>query len=198
MDLTTSALLAFLGVILIDIVLSGDNAIIIGTLAASLPDTQRNKAIYAGMAIAVVARIILSLFAVYLLSIPGLQLIGGLLLLYVAWGMYSDLRDDGTMNDSTETKAPRSFGRAMIAITIADLSMSIDNVLAVAGTAKDHWEALIFGLILSVGIMAFAATLVAKLIEKFAWIAWIGLAFVLFIAGKMIYHGVPEVIAFFH
>jgi YjbE family integral membrane protein len=198
MDFSTAAILAFLGVILIDVVLSGDNAVIIGTLAASLPDHQRKKAVFAGMGIAVVARILLSLVAVKLLLIPGLQFFGGILLLYVAYGMWKDLDDDGSMNDSTETKKPRSFGKAMVAITIADLSMSLDNVLAVAGTAKDHWEALIFGLFLSVAIMMFGALLVAKLVKKYAWIAWVGLVFVLFIAGKMIYHGYPEVPVLFH
>ena len=196
--LTTSAILAFFGVILIDIVLSGDNAIVIGTLAASLDPKQRNKAIAFGMGIAVAARIVLSLGAVYLLMIPGIQLLGAIMLLYVAWGMFSDLRDDGELNDSTETKTPRTFVSAMVAITIADLSMSIDNVIGVAGVAKDHWEALIFGLILSVLIMAFGAKLVSTLIDKFKWIAWVGLGLILLIAGKMFYHGVPELINYFN
>lgn len=192
MDFSTSSIFAFLGVILIDIVLSGDNAVIIGTIAAGLPDKQRDKAIAAGMAIAVVARILLSLIAAWLLTVPGLQLVCGLLLLYVAWGMYNDIRGD---DDESAEKTPKSFGRALLAITLADLSMSLDNVLAVAGAATGHWGALIFGLLLSVAIMAFAAALVARLVEKHAWIAWVGLVFVLFVAARMLYHGVPEVVA---
>jgi YjbE family integral membrane protein len=194
-----SGLLAFAGVILIDIVLSGDNAVVIGAMAASLPAAQRSKAIFWGMSIAVAARIIFSLGAVYLLMIPGIQVIGAAALLWVAYNMYKDLKDDGTLNDSPDAvKAPRTFKSAMIAITVADISMSIDNVLAVAGTAKDHMTALIFGLLLSIAIMAFAANYVAKLIEKFAWVAWVGFAFILIIAGKMFYHGIPELIAYFN
>jgi YjbE family integral membrane protein len=193
-----TGLLAFAGVILIDIVLSGDNAVVIGAMAASLPEAQRNKAIMYGMIIAVVARIILSLGAVYLLMIPGIQVIGAAALIWVAYNMYKDLKDDGDLNDSTETKAPRTFASAMIAITVADLSMSIDNVLAVAGTARDHWEALVFGLVLSVAIMAFAAKFVSNMIQRWAWIAWVGLAFILIIAAKMFYHGIPELLAYFN
>lgn len=192
MDLTSSSIFAFLGVILIDIVLSGDNAVIIGTIAAGLPDKQRDKAIAAGMAVAVIARILLSLIAAWLLTIPGLQVVGGLLLLYVAWGMYKDIRGG---DEEGASKAPRSFGRAMLAIILADLSMSLDNVLAVAGTATGHWAALMFGLLLSVAIMAFAAALVARLVEKHAWIAWVGLVFVLFVAVRMLVEGTPELMA---
>ncbi|GHB16367.1 YjbE family putative metal transport protein [Salinicola rhizosphaerae] len=192
MDLTSSSIFAFLGVILIDIVLSGDNAVIIGTIAAGLPDKQRDKAIAAGMAVAVIARILLSLIAAWLLTIPGLQVVGGLLLLYVARGMYKDIRGG---DEEGASKAPRSFGRAMLAIILADLSMSLDNVLAVAGTATGHWAALMFGLLLSVAIMAFAAALVARLVEKHAWIAWVGLVFVLFVAVRMLVEGTPELMA---
>lgn len=197
MDITTGALFAFLGVIFVDLVLSGDNAVIIGTVASSLPQQQRNKAILIGMGLAVILRIILSLFAVYLLAIPGLQFFGGLLLFWVAWGMWKDLRDDGELNDSTETKLPKSFSAALVSITLADLSMSIDNVLAVAGTAKDHWEALVFGLILSIVLMAFAAKLVADLIDKYTWIAWVGLVMIVGVGAKMIYHGAPQLASFF-
>lgn len=194
---TSAAILALLGVILLDLVLSGDNAVIIGTVAAGLPEKDRNRAIMFGMALAVILRIILSLFAVYLLMIPGLQFFGGAALLWVAYGMYKDLTDDGELNDSTETRHPKTFASALFAITIADLSMSIDNVLAVAGTAKDHWEVMVFGLVLSIALMAFAAKLVSNLIDRFTWIAWIGLALILFVGGKMMYHGYPQLIQYF-
>jgi YjbE family integral membrane protein len=195
---TSAALAALLAVILLDIVLSGDNAVIIGTVAAGLPEEQRNKAIMGGMAIAVVLRIILSIFAVYLLAVPGLQLVGGLALFWVAWGMYKDLKDDGDINASTTGPAvKKTFASAFVAITIADVSMSIDNVLAVAGTAKDHMEIMIFGLVLSIFIMAFGAKLVANLIHKYSWIAWVGLALIVFVGGKMVYHGVPQVVQYF-
>jgi YjbE family integral membrane protein len=186
--------MVFLQVILLDIVLSGDNAVIIGTLAASLDPKQRNKAIGFGMLLAVIARVMLSLGVVYLLMIPGIMIIGGLLLFYVAWKMWSDLRDDGSIDGSNINKEPKSFGSALVSIAIADISMSLDNVLAVAGTVAGHWPALVFGLFLSVAIMAVAAKLVSNIIDKHKWVSYIGLLLILFVAGRMVYHGVPELL----
>lgn len=191
-------ILAFFQVILIDIVLSGDNAVIIGALAAGLVPELRNKAIFYGMLIAVILRVIFSLGVVWLLQIPFVMIIGGLLLFWVAFKMYRDLRDDGSINDSEETKHPKTMLSALVAIALADVSMSLDNVLGVAGAANGHMPALIVGLVLSVIIMGFAAKLVSSLIERHKWIAWVGLVMILFVAGRMIVHGAPEVLALFH
>ena len=187
-------LLTFGGIILLDIVLSGDNAVIIGAKAASLPAPMRKKAILYGMSMAVIFRIVLSLFATFLVTIPGLRMLGGLTLIWVAYGMYKDLTDNEEF-DGSEVTAADNFRSALLAIAAADLSMSVDNILAVAGTANGHWGALIFGLVLSIAIMAFAANLVAVLIEKYRWIAWGGLAMVLFVAAKLIHEDIPTVMA---
>lgn len=196
MDIWTT-LVTFGGIVLLDIVLSGDNAVIIGAKAASLPTPMRKKAIFYGMTMAVLFRVVLSLFATYLITIPGLRLIGGLSLLWVAWGMYKDLVDDGEFNGSEE-QAATNFRSALIAIAVADLSMSVDNILAVAGTANGHWGALIFGLILSIAIMALAANLVANMIERWKWIAWVGLILVLFVGIRLIYEDVPVLLTYLH
>jgi len=193
-----SALFAALGVVLIDVVLSGDNAVVIGAKAASLPEHQQKKAIFYGMTAACALRIILSLAAAWLLNIPAIHIFGGLALLYVAYGMWGDLRDDGEMNDSLEPQGDGKFFHALIAILIADVSMSIDNVLGVAGVASAHPWILAFGLILSIGLMTVAATLVAKLIKRYHWIAWFGFFMILGVAGKMFYEGYPSFIALFH
>lgn len=191
MDNLLANLITFGGIILLDVVLSGDNAVIIGAKAATLPPDQRKKALLFGMTAAAIFRIVASLFATFLVTIPGLRFAGGLALLYVAYGMWNDLRDDGTMDASNE-EAAGTFRSALIAIAIADISMSIDNVLAVAGAASGNFIALVFGLVLSIAIMAFAANFVAKLIERWRWLAWIGFFLVLFIAGRLMYEDVHQ------
>lgn len=194
-----AALLALFSVILLDLVLSGDNAIVIGTIAASLPQDQQAKAVDLGMLVAVILRIFFCLIGAYLLMIPGVKVIGGLLLLWVAWGMYKDMKDDGELDDSAsgDTKK-KTFIGAIWAITLADMSMSIDNVLAVAGTAHDHVVALVIGLLFSVGALLIASKIVVKVINKFTWLAWVGMGIIVLVGGKMIYHGIPELIADYH
>lgn len=182
--------LSFVQVIFIDIVLSGDNAVIIGALAASLPEEKRNKAILWGMGMAVVMRIILSLGVVWLIQIPGIMIFGGVLLAYVAYKMYLDLSDNGVADGSTVKANPVTFFGALTSIALADLSMSLDNVLGVVGAAGQHVWALVFGLVLSVSIMAFAAKMVSSLIDKYRWIGWVGLGLIIFISAKMIYEGI--------
>jgi YjbE family integral membrane protein len=191
-------LFKFASIILLDIVLSGDNAIVVGAKAASLPTEQRKKAIRYGSIMAVVFRILLSLVATWLIAIPGLRLVGGLALMYVAWGMFKDISDNGTEDGSTVAPTNGNFRTALIAIAVADLSMSIDNILAVAGAAQGHFLALVFGLVFSIGIMMFAANLVASLIERWRWLAWVGLVLVLFIGIRLIVEDVPVVASLFH
>lgn len=189
----------FGGIVLLDIVLSGDNAVIIGAKAAALPEDQRKKVIRYGMWMAAGFRIVLLFLATYLLQIPFVRAAGGLALLYVAWGMFKDIQDNSELDGSTETSnAVSSFRAALIAVALADLSMSIDNILAVAGAAGDHYIALVFGICLSIFIMIYAANFVASLIEKWRWLAWFGLVLVLYIAGHLIYEDVPALIALFH
>jgi YjbE family integral membrane protein len=203
---TGPGLAALVQVILIDLVLAGDNAVVIGLAAAGLEPTLRRKAILIGIIAATLLRISFALITTQLLSLGGgLLIAGGILLLYVCWKMYrelsvsheaeqdatealtdSDLNADGTV----AKKAPRKTLRdAVVQIIIADVSMSLDNVLAVAGAAKDHFEALIFGLALSVVLMGVAATFIARLLHRFRWIAWIGLAIILFVAVRMTLEG---------
>lgn len=191
------AFLKFIQIILLDVVLSGDNAVIIGAKAASLPVDQRKKAIRYGMLMAVAFRIVVSLFATYLVTVPGLRFAGGLALIWVAYGMWNDLRDNGDADGSSE-KPALSFRDALIAIAVADISMSIDNVLAVAGAAEGHFLSLAFGLVLSIVIMMFAAEAVAKLIGRWRWLAWIGFALVLYIAFKLMYEDWPTIVGLFH
>ena len=179
--------LAILGqIILIDLVLAGDNAIIIGMVASKFPREQRKKIIFWGIGGAVVLRIILTLFTAYLLQITGLRLIGGLLLLYIVYKLYidvikgSDREEDINVDNS-------SFLKAIWTILLADFTMSLDNVLGVAGAAGDHYKLLIFGLVLSILLMAFAATLISNWIKKYKWIAWAGLFAVLIVAIELIY-----------
>jgi YjbE family integral membrane protein len=197
-SLMTFDSLAALGqVVLIDLVLAGDNAIVVGALAAGLPAEQRKKVIMIGIIAALVLRIAFALIVTQLLQIVGLILAGGLLLLWVAWKMYRELRHEGESAGSPEMEGDgrsglrpaKSYASAAWAVALADVSMSLDNVLAVAGAARDHPWILIFGLVLAVGLMGLAANLIAKYIERYRWIAWIGLAVILFVAGKMIYDG---------
>jgi YjbE family integral membrane protein len=200
---------ALVAVLLIDIVLAGDNAIVVGMAAAGLPADQRRKAIFWGIIAATVMRIAFASITVQLLSIVGIVLAGGILLLWVCWKMYRELRDGGSheMPKTTEQSegvgalggdaapgAPRkTLRQAITQILVADVSMSLDNVLAVAGAAKDHPYILIFGLAVSVVLMGVAATFIAKLLDKHRWIAWIGLLVILYVAGQMIYEGTFQI-----
>jgi len=197
---STSELAAFGQVLMIDIMLAGDNAIIVGALAAGLPADQRRKVIVIGIVAALVLRIIFALLVTQLMQIVGLIFAGGLLLLWVSWKMYRELRPAGASGGSPEIEgdehsglAPaKSFAAAAWAVAVADVSMSLDNVLAVAGAARDHPGILIIGLILSVALMGIAANILAKYIERYRWIAWIGLAVILYVAGSMIYDGIVD------
>jgi YjbE family integral membrane protein len=194
-----SALSAFLQVLAIDIVLAGDNAIVVGALAAGLPADQRRKVIMIGVLAALVLRIIFALMVTWLLGIVGLVFAGGVLLLWVAWKMYRDLGADHATDsegspeiegdEDSGIKSAKSFAAAAWAVAVADVSMSLDNVLAVAGAAKDHPGIMIVGLIFAVALMGIAANIIAKYIERYRWIAWVGMAVIVYVAGKMIYDG---------
>jgi YjbE family integral membrane protein len=191
------ALSAFLMVLGIDLVLAGDNAIVVGALAAGLPPEQRRKVILIGVIAALVLRILFALIVTQLMQIIGLILVGGLLLLWVSWKMWRELRHTGESAGSPEIegdehaglKPAKSFAGAAWAVAVADVSMSLDNVLAVAGAAKDHPGIMIVGLIVAVALMGLAANIIAKYIERYRWIAYLGLLIILYVAGKMIYEG---------
>ena len=186
-DLITPEQIAILTqIILIDLVLAGDNAIIIGMVASKFPLDQRKKIIFWGIGGAVVLRIILTLLTAYLLQITGLRLIGGLLLLYIVYKLYVDVVK-GFENESDIKVDNSSFLKAIWTILLADFTMSLDNVLGVAGAAGDHYYLLIFGLVLSIILMATAATLISGWIKKYRWIAWIGLLAILVVAVELIY-----------
>lgn len=177
----------------VNLILSGDNAVLIALAAAGLPAAQRGKAILFGMILAVFLRIILSLGAVYLLAIPGIMLIGGLVLLWIAYSFFKELRaKDKDAEDGHVDNAPKTMAVALRQIVIADVSMSLDNVLAVAGAAKGNMEMLIIGLAISILLMGVAATLIAKLLEKFPVIAYIGVALIVYIGVEMIYHDIQH------
>ena len=173
-------------IILIDLVLAGDNAIIIGMVASKFPTEQRKKIIFWGIGGAVVLRIILTLLTAYLLQITGLRLIGGLLLLYIVYKLFVDVIKGATYEDNIKVDNS-NFLKAIWTILLADFTMSLDNVLGVAGAAGDHYGLLIFGLILSIILMATAATLISNWIKKYKWIAWAGLLAILFVAIELIY-----------
>ena len=173
-------------IILIDLVLAGDNAIIIGMVASKFPLEQRKKIIFWGIGGAVVLRIILTLLTAYLLQITGLRLIGGLLLLYIVYKLYVDVVK-GSDHDSDIKVDNSSFLKAIWTILLADFTMSLDNVLGVAGAAGDHYYLLVFGLVLSIVLMATAATLISNWIKKYKWIAWAGLIAILIVAIELIY-----------
>jgi YjbE family integral membrane protein len=199
--ISAAAVTAFLEILFIDIVLAGDNAIVVGALAAGLPAEQRKKVILIGVAAALVLRIAFALVVSQLLQIVGLVLAGGILLLWVAWKMYRELRRAGESAGSEETagdehsgvKPARTFANAAWGVALADVSMSLDNVLAVAGAAREHPYVLVFGLVLSVLLMGVAANFIARYIERYRWIAWGGLLVILWVALKMIYEGVGHV-----
>ena len=178
----------FFQIIFIDLVLAGDNAIIIGMVASQFPLEKRKKIIFWGIALAVILRILLTLITAYLLQIQGIRLIGGLALLYIVYKLYKDVITQNSKDDQKNLKIDdKSFFKAIVTVLIADFTMSLDNVLGVAGAAKDHYFLLIFGLILSIALMAFAATLISKWIKKYKWIAWLGLFAILIVAIELIY-----------
>ncbi len=194
---TQASLTAFLQVIVIDLVLAGDNAVVIGLAAAGLPKEQRGRAILVGIIAATVLRIAFAGIAVELLAIVGLLFAGGILLLWVSWKMWRELRrpaDEATGAAAAGAGAkPKTFAQAALQIVLADVSMSLDNVLAVAGAAREHALALVFGLGLSIVLMGVAANLVARLLHRHRWIAYIGLAIVLYVALDMIWRGAWEI-----
>ena len=173
-------------IILIDLVLAGDNAIIIGMVASKFPSEQRKKIIFWGIGGAVILRIILTLLTAYLLQITGLRLIGGLLLLYIVYKLYTDVIRGSSHEDDIKVDNS-NFLKAIWTILLADFTMSLDNVLGVAGAAGDHYVLLVFGLILSIVLMATAATLISNWIKKYKWIAWGGLLAILVVAIELIY-----------
>ena len=208
--ITPQALTAFFQVMMIDLVLAGDNAIVIGLAAAGLPADQRHKVILIGIIAATVLRIVFASVTTQLLQIVGLLFAGGILLLWVCWKMWRELRTsheqevqaeealsehDINADGTVAAVAPRkTFAQAAWQIVIADVSMSLDNVLAVAGAARDHPYVLIFGLVLSIALMGIAASFIARLLNRHRWIAYVGLAIILYVAGDMIYRGFFEVL----
>jgi YjbE family integral membrane protein len=197
-----AALTAFFQVILIDLVLAGDNAIVVGALAAGLPPKERRKVIMLGVVAALVLRIAFALVVTQLLQIVGLILAGGLLLLWVAWKMWRELRAPQDCSPGSEeivgdersgVQPAKSFAAAAWGVAIADVSMSLDNVLAVAGAAREHPGILIVGLVIAVALMGIAANLIARYIERYRWIAWVGLLVIMWVAVKMIWEGYHDV-----
>jgi YjbE family integral membrane protein len=196
-----AALTAFFEILMIDVVLAGDNAIVVGALAAGLPEAERKKVIMLGVMAALVLRIGFALMVSQLLGIVGLVLAGGLLLLWVAWRMYRELHHAGESRGSPEiawdahsgVATRKSFAAAAWSVALADVSMSLDNVLAVAGAAREHPTILVIGLVLSVILMGAASNIIAKYIERYRWIAWIGLAVIVWVAAKMIWDGWHDV-----
>ncbi len=197
--MSQGALTALLQVIAIDLVLAGDNAVVIGMAAAGLPPERRSRAILVGIVAATGLRVLFAIFAVQLLDIVGLLLAGGILLLWVCWKMWRELRGPSKHDAvaglaGADTQIPRkSFAQAAWQIIMADISMSLDNVLAVAGAARDHPAALVFGLGLSIVLMGVAAGVVARLLNRHRWIAYVGLAIILYVAFDMIWRGAHEV-----
>ena len=192
-----------LSVVIIDVVLAGDNAIVVGMAASGLPIEQRRNVICLGIAAATVLRIFFAYFAVQLLAVIGLTLAGGVLLLWVSWKMYREIRETQIIDPAaTETaycggrpRTQRTSGtQALTRIVLADVSMSLDNVLAVAGIARDHFWLLAFGLVLSVALMGIASTWIARLLDRHFWISWVGLGIITFVAMRMIWDGSTEII----
>ena len=177
----------FFQIVFIDLVLAGDNAIIIGMVASQFPAEKRKKIIFFGISAAVILRIILTLLTAYLLQIKGLRLIGGLALLYIVYKLYIDVIKPKNKEDNKIKVDNSSFLKAIWTILIADFTMSLDNVLGVAGAAKDHYFLLVFGLVLSIVLMATAATLISNWIKKYKWIGWVGLVAILIVAIELIY-----------
>ena len=206
--LTPQALTAFFQVVMIDLVLAGDNAVVIGLAAAGLPKDQRNKAILVGIIAATVLRILFASVTTQLLQIVGLLLAGGILLLWVSWKMWREIRagpheeedaldalegDEAQAQPAVPGRPRKTFRDAAWQIVVADVSMSLDNVLAVAGAARDHPVILVFGLALSIALMGFAASFIARLLQRHHWIAYVGLVIILYVALEMVYRGALEV-----
>jgi YjbE family integral membrane protein len=205
-----AAVTALIQVVMIDLVLAGDNAVVIGLAAAGLPAQQRNRAILIGILAATALRIVFAVIATQLLNVLGLLLAGGILLLWVCWKMWRELRASaqdehaedelpvdaaGPAGSPAAGRPPRkTLRQAVLQIVVADVSMSLDNVLAVAGAAREHPLILVFGLLLSIGLMGIGANLLARLLQKHRWIAYVGLAIILYVAGEMIYRGARELI----
>ena len=182
----TEQLIILIEIILIDLVLAGDNAIIIGMVASKFDSSERNKIIFWGIGGAVILRIFFTFIAAYLLQITGLRLIGGILLLYICYKLYRDVIQNKIEEKNLEIDNS-NFKKAILTVILADVTMSLDNVLGVAGAAKDHYTLLAFGLGLSIPLMAFAANYTAKLIKKYSWISWVGLLAILIVAIELIY-----------
>ena len=184
----TEQIIIFFQIVFIDLVLAGDNALIIGMVASQFPTEQRKKIIFWGIGAAVVLRIIFTLITAYLLQITGLRLIGGILLLYICYRLYVDvIKMNGNAEENVKKVDNSSFMKAITTVILADVTMSLDNVLGVAGAARDHYMLLIFGLVLSIVLMATAATLISGWIKKYKWIGWVGLLAILFVAIELIY-----------
>lgn len=187
------ALAAYLQIVFINVVLSGDNVVVIGMAAATLPPGLRARAIVAGIAAATAIRVVFAIVATQLLAITGLLVAGGLLLLWVCWKMFEELcQHEGAPDQDATPKQEKTLAQAVVQIVVADVSMSLDNVLAVAGAARQNLPALIFGLILSVILMGFAASLIARLLARYRWIAWIGLLIIVYVAVTMLYGGADQ------
>ena len=193
--LSHEAIAALLQVIMIDLVLAGDNAVVIGLSAAGLAPERRGRVIMVGIVAATVLRVVFAVFVVQLMQIVGLLLAGGILLLWVCWKMWRELRGHRRTADEALAAPRKNFAQAAWQIVLADVSMSLDNVLAVAvaGAARDHLGALVFGLGLSIVLMGVAASLVARLLDRHRWIAYVGLAIILYVACDMVWRGVHEV-----
>jgi len=195
-----SELYALVSVLVIDLVLAGDNAVVVGMAAAGLPPDMRRKAILFGIATAALLRILLALFATQILDVVGIVLIGGFLLLWVCWKLWRELRGNdaehagaaalaGGVHPSADTAPPKTFRQAIAQIVVADVSMSLDNVLAVAGTARHHLTVLVIGLTVSVALMGIAATMIAGALKRYPWISYLGLALIAWVAIGMIWSG---------
>ena len=183
----TEQIIIFFQIVFIDLVLAGDNAIIIGMVASQFDNNLRKKIIFWGIGFAIILRIIFTLITTYLLQINGLKTIGGLLLLYIAYKLYKDvIKDEGSEDKKFKTDNS-TFFKAIITVIIADVSMSLDNVLGVAGAAKQHYTLLVFGLVLSILLMATVATIISKWIKEYKWIGWLGLLAILAVAIELIY-----------
>ena len=183
----TEQIIIFFQIVFIDLVLAGDNAIIIGMVASQFEHKERKKIIFWGIGAAIILRIVFTLITAYLLQIKGIRFIGGLLLLYIAYKLYKDVIKN-VISENQEIKAKKStFLKAIMTVIIADVSMSLDNVLGVAGAAKDHYTLLVFGLVLSIILMATVANIISKWIKKYKWIGWLGLLAIVVVAVELIY-----------
>ena len=191
--LTPNALLELFEVVLVNLVLSADNAIVVGIAVAGLPQGRRWRVMVLGIGAATILRIVFAAFTVQLLAVIGLLLAGGLLLLWICWKLWRELRGGRLSIDASRSELPKSMSEAIVQIVVADVSMSLDNVLAVAGAAREHPMILIFGLALSIALMGLAANFIARLLEKHRWIAYVGLAIILYVAFDMCYRGALEV-----